>query len=156
MLIPTELPVRVMCKTLQVSTSNFYGWLNRPMCRSQKANITLTAQIRDAFIASDGTYGMPRIRAELKDAGILASRKGIAALMRHEYMRGVSRRRAFRVTTERDARHRPAPDLVNREFVAIEINQLWVAYMAYIPTLTGFVFGDSHPCLQPQGGGLGL
>jgi hypothetical protein len=44
----------------------------------------LTAQIRETFIASDETYDMPRIRAELKDAGIVASRKRIAALMRHE------------------------------------------------------------------------
>jgi transposase-like protein len=113
-----ELPVRAMCKTLKVSASGFYGWLNRPMCQRQKANITLTAQIREAFIASDETYGMPRIRAELMDAGIVASRKRIAALMRHGHMRGVSRRRNFCVTTERDTRQRPTPDLVSREFVA--------------------------------------
>jgi putative transposase len=83
---------------------------------------------------------MPRIRAELLDAGIVASRKRIAALMRHGHMRGVSRRRNFCVTTERDTRHRPAPDLVNREFVASDINQLWVADMTYIPTWTGFVY----------------
>jgi putative transposase len=28
---------------------------------------------------------------------------------------------------------------VNREFVATDINQLWVADMTYIPTWTGFV-----------------
>lgn len=129
-----------MCKTLQVSASGFYGWLNRPMCQRQMANVTLAAQIREAFVASDETYGMPRIRAELLDAGIVASRKRIAALMRQGQMRGVSRRRNFCVTTERDTRHRPAPDLVNREFVATDINQLWVADMTYIPTWTGFVY----------------
>jgi transposase-like protein len=30
------------------------------------------------------------------------------------------------VTTRRDARQRPAPDLVNREFVAVGPNRLWV------------------------------
>lgn len=80
-----------MCKTLQVSASGFCGWLNRPMCQRQKANITLTAQIREAFVASDETYGMPRVRAEILDAGILASRKRIAALMRQGHMSGVSR-----------------------------------------------------------------
>lgn len=55
-------------------------------------------------------------------------------------MRGVSRRRSFCVTTERDVRHRPAPDLVNRVFVATEINPLWVADMTYIPTWTGFLY----------------
>lgn len=129
-----------MCKTLNVSASGFYGWRDRPMCQRQKANATLTAQIRDAFVASDETYGMPRIRAELMDAGIVASRKRIARLMRKEQMRGVSRRRSYCVTTERDVRQRPAPDLVNRQFVATDLNQLWVADMTYIPTWAGFLY----------------
>jgi len=132
--------VRTICKTLKVSASGFYGWLGRPVCQRRQANIALTAQIREAFVASDETYGMPRIRAELMDAGIVASRKRIAALMRQEHMRGISRRRSFCITTERDVRHRPAPDLENREFVATDINQLWVADMTYIPTWTGFLY----------------
>ena len=110
------------------------------MCQRQQANVALTAQIRQAFVASDETYGMPRIRAELQDVGVMASRKRIARLMRHAQIRGVSRRRSFCVRTKRDERHRPAPDLVNREFVATDINQLWVADMTYIPTWTGFLY----------------
>lgn len=59
-----------MCKTLKVSASGFYGWQQRPMCPRQQANSVLTTHIRSAFVASDETYGMPRIRAELQDAGI--------------------------------------------------------------------------------------
>jgi len=132
--------VCTLCKTLNVSASGFYGWLLRPPCLRQQANIVLTAQIRTAFVASDETYGMPRIRAEVHDAGIVASRKRIARRMRIEGMRGVSRRRGFCVTTERDVRHRPAPDLVNRVFVATDTNQLWVADMTYIPTWAGFLY----------------
>jgi transposase InsO family protein len=44
------------------------------------------------------------------------------------------------VTTERDKRQRPAPDLVNRQFVARDINELWVADMTYIPTWAGFIY----------------
>ena len=89
---------------------------------------------------SDETYGLPRIRAELRELGVVASCKRIARLMRLAQMRGVSRRRSYCVTTERDVRHRPAPDLVNREFVATDINQLWVSDMTYIPTWTGFLY----------------
>ena len=105
-----------------------------------QANATLTTKIREAFAASDEIYGMPRIRAELHDAGIAASRKRIARLMRLAQIRGVSRRRSFCVTTERDVRHRPAPDLVKREFVTTDINQLWVADMTYMPTWAGFLY----------------
>jgi putative transposase len=129
-----------MCKTLKVSASGFYGWLDRPMSQRQKANVALSAQIRQAFVASDETYGIPRIRAELMDAGMVASRKRIARLMRQEHLRGVSRRRSYCVTTERDVRQRPAPDLVQRQFVATDLNQLWVADMTYIPTWAGFLY----------------
>ena len=129
-----------MCKTLKVSASGFYDWCQRPPSQRQQANATLTTQIREAFVASDETYGMPRIRAELQEAGVVASRKRIARLMRLAQIRGVSRRRSFCVTTERNVHHRPAPDLVKREFVATDINQLWVADMTYIPTWAGFLY----------------
>lgn len=72
---------------------------------------------------------MPRIRAELAELGIVASRKRIARLMRAMHLQGVSRRRAWCVTTERNKRQRPAPDLVKQVFVAKDINELWVADM---------------------------
>ena len=83
---------------------------------------------------------MPRIRAELAGAGVHASRKRIAALMRAMHIQGVSRRRAWCVTSERNKRQRPAPDLVKREFVAQDMNQLWVADMTYVPTWEGFLY----------------
>ena len=129
-----------MCKTLKVSTSGFCDWCQRPLSQRQQANVALTAQIREAFFASDETYGMQRIRVQLQGAGMVASRKRIARLMRLAQIRGVSRRRSFCVTTERDVRHRLAPDLVKREFVATDINQLWVADMTYIPTWAGFLY----------------
>lgn len=83
---------------------------------------------------------MPRVRAELRDQGLQVSRKRVARLMRKAGIRGVSRRRGFTVTTERDRRQRPAPDLVNRHFHADAPDQLWVADMTYIPTWTGFLY----------------
>lgn len=44
------------------------------------------------------------------------------------------------MTTRRDDRQRPAPDLVKRQFVAQAPNQLWVADLTYVPTWAGFVF----------------
>src|SRR5690606_20641055 len=54
---------------------------------------------------------------------------------------GVSRRRGFVVvTTRRDQRQRPAPDLVNRRFAADGPDQLWVADLPYVPTWAGFLY----------------
>ena len=129
-----------MCKTLGVSHSGYHDWLDRPACPRAQANVLLLEQIRQAHKASDATYGMPRIQAELADQGVSAGHNRIAHLMRTDGLRGVSRRRAWCVTTKRDKAQRAAPDLVQRQFVASDINQLWVADMTYIPTWAGFVY----------------
>jgi putative transposase len=133
-----ELPVRAMCKTLHVSHSGFYDWLERPACAREQANAVLLGQIRQAHAASDATYGVPRIQAELADMGVVAGHNRIAAVMRANGLRGVSRRRGWCVTTKRDKEQRPAQDLVQRQFTATRLNQLWVADMTYIPTWAGF------------------
>ena len=132
--------MRALCETLKVSTSGYYDWHDRSLSKRAKANVSLSERIVQAHQTSDETYGIPRIRAELADAGVIVSRKRIAALMRTMHIQGVSRRRAWCVTTERNKRQRPAPDLVKRLFVATDINQLWVADRTYIPTWEGFLY----------------
>lgn len=60
------------------------------------------------------------------DQGLVVSRKRVAALMRQYGIRGISRRRGFTVTTRRDVRQRPAPDLVKRKFEADGPDHSWV------------------------------
>jgi putative transposase len=135
-----ELPVATMCDALQVSKSGYYDWHERAPSARSIANVALLDQIKAAHAMSDETYGMPRIRAQLADAGTVASRKRIAALMRINGIAGVSRPRSYCVTTKRNPKERPAPDLVKRQFVATDINQLWVADMTYVPTWQSFVY----------------
>jgi putative transposase len=71
---------------------------------------------------------------------MIISRKRVARLMRKAGLQGVSRRRAYTVTTRRDARQQPAPDLVQRQFRADLPNTLWVADMTYVPTWSGFIY----------------
>lgn len=129
-----------MCKHLKVSTSGYYDWLDRAPSARSLANVALVEQIKAIHTMSDTTYGMPRIRAELLDRGVIASRKRIAKLMHGAHLHGVSRRRGYTVTTQRNSKERPAPDLVKRQFIATDINQLWVADMTYIPTWAGFLY----------------
>jgi putative transposase len=132
--------VRTMCRVLKVSSSGYYAWCDRPPSQRAIDNAVLTERIRSVHAESDATYGMPRVRAELIDQGLVVSRQRVARLMRAAHIRGVSRRRAFVVTTHRDKDKQPAPDLVKRELKADGPNQLWVADMTYVPTWAGFIY----------------
>jgi putative transposase len=135
-----DVSVNTMCRVLNVSTSGYYAWRRRGPSRRAIDDALMTERIRTIHAESDTTYGMPRVRAELRDQGVAISRKRVARLMRCAHIRGVSRRRGFTVTTRRDVRDRPAPDLVNRQFSAEGPNRLWVADMTYVPTWAGFIY----------------
>ncbi len=108
-------PVAVLCRVLQVASSGYYAWRRRqPSLRSQ-ANAALTAQIRAIHERSRGTYGAPRIHAELH-ADQPVSRKRVARLMRKAGLAGRPPRR-FRRTTIPDPKVQ-LDDLVQRDFTA--------------------------------------
>jgi len=128
-----------MCRVLEVSTSGFYAWRKRGPSRRAREDTILTDRIRWIHLRSRGTYGTPRIHAELADEGVHVGRKRVARLMRAAGLRGVSRRKPFH-TTIRQARNRPAPDLVERNFTAAGPNQLWVADITYVSTWAGNLY----------------
>lgn len=132
-------PVTTMCHVLEVSTSGYYAWLKRPPSEHERRDAELTEQIQAIHARSRGTYGRPRVKAELKEAGERVGEKRVGRLMSQEGLVGVSRRRKA-VTTTRVAGTRPAPDLVDRRFVAERPNQLWVSDITYIGTLDGFLY----------------
>ncbi len=132
-------PVSTLCQTLHVSTSGFYAWLVRKPSARQCANTALGERITYWWNKSRRTYGRPRIQADLRDENIHASDKRVAALMRNLNIQGATRRKGY-TTTIRDHDARPAPDLVDRKFVASKPDQLWVSDITYVPTLSGFLF----------------
>jgi len=131
-------PIAVMCRVLGVSPSGYYAWVKRPRSRRAGIDAALSEKIRVAHAASRGTYGAPRLRIDLAEAGIRVSRKRVARLMRNLGLSGVSRRR-HTVTTVRDGVSQ-VPDLVERDFTAERPNLLWVADITYIPTWAGFLY----------------
>ena len=132
-------PIAMMCRLLGVSTSGYYAWRRRCSSRREVGDTALLQRIREIHAASYATYGAPRIHAELRDEGRHVGRKRVARLMRRARIAGISRRKWVR-TTIRDERARPAPDLVERKFLATEPNRLWVADITYVSTLAGFLY----------------
>jgi len=132
-------PIRSVSRVLGVSPSGFYAWRKRPPSKREQADDMLTQEIKKIHQKSKGTYGAPRIHAELAEHGWHVGRKRVARLMRTAALRGVSRRKAPR-TTQRRPEAQPAPDLVQRNFTASYPNELWVADITYIPTWAGFLY----------------
>jgi transposase InsO family protein len=132
--------VKTMCGVLQISTSGYYAWCKRQPSARTQADQKLSQRIREIHEKSKGTYGAPRIHAELADVDKLhVGRKRVARLMRTEYLQGVSRRKAPHTTRRQPGAH-PAPDLVQRNFTAEAPNRLWVADITYIGTWTGWLY----------------
>ena len=132
-------PTATMCRVLGVSPSGYYAWRKRPLSARARADVELTAHIDAIHRASRGTYGAPRVHAELRALGIPVGRKRVARLLRALGVQGVSRRRRPR-TTLRDLAQAPAPDLVARNFTAAGPDRLWVADITYIPTGAGVLY----------------
>ena len=135
--------VATMARVLDVSTSGYYAWRQRrPSARAQ-ADAELTARVQEIHAGSRGTYGAPRIHAELAEAGVAVGRKRVARVMREARIAGVSRRRGPR-TTRREVQARPAPDRVERCFEAEAPNRLWVADIERHEALTNRAVMREH------------
>ena len=114
----TAFEVRFLCRTFKVSAIGYYAWRSRPLCPRKKEDTRLRGLIVAIHARSRGTYGVPRIRAELRyDHGVSCSRKRVFRLMRMLAIQGKRKRRKFK-TTWRSMEAKPAPDLVERHFVA--------------------------------------
>jgi putative transposase len=118
--------------------TNLYS-VPAPAGSRAETDAALIGDIRAAHAASRGTYGAPRIHAELKEQGLRVGCKRVARLMHAAQLKGVSRRNWI-ITTVRDREARPAPDLVERNFTAPGPDCLWVADITYIPTWAGFLY----------------
>lgn len=117
-------PIRTVARVLKVLASGYYAWRSRPASARATVGADLTRRIRTIHAGSHGPYGAPRIHAELQAEGVAIARKRVTRLMRIAGIAGVSRRRSAPATTRQAPNHRPASDLVRRNFVAEGPNEL--------------------------------
>jgi putative transposase len=134
-----SFPVSALCKVLKVSRSGYYDWKARPLSKRIREDAALSGQIHEIHERSRGTYGSPRVHAELRSIGIRCSRKRVARLMRTEGLRGCIRGSRKR-TTRRNKHTVPAEDLLRRDFGAPAPNRLWTADITYVNTEEGFLY----------------
>jgi putative transposase len=124
-----NFPVAVLCRLLGVSASGFYEWKIRQAdpCARVRQDAVLTETIKEIHRQSRGTYGAPRIHADLRlGRDICVGRKRVERLMRKAGLVGVTRRRR-KGCTRRAVDAVPSDDLVARQFRPEGPDRLWVA-----------------------------
>jgi transposase InsO family protein len=132
-------PVRLLCRTLAVSSAGFYAWCRRGLSLRAQDDAALKVDIRAAHAASGKRYGSPRIHADLKADDHHVGRKRVARLMQEEGIEG-QRKRRFRVTTDSRHTHPVAPNELKRNFTTSAPNKVWVSDITYIWTREGWIY----------------
>jgi putative transposase len=129
-----------MCRALGVNRTSFHDWERRAPSDRALSDAWLIEKIKQIHAASDGTYGVRRVHAELGlEHQLRVGRKRVERLMRAAGISGVAARKRRR-TTVRLPGLRVLPDLVERDFRPQGPNLTWSADITYISTWEGFLY----------------
>ncbi len=124
---------------LEVSSSGYYDWLDRPESKTSRENRHLLERIRTAHGRSNQVYGAPKIHKDLVAEGETCSKPRVARIMRKAGIQSKLRRK-FVVTTDSKSTTQPAPDLLKREFTAQSPDRAWVSDTSFISTREGWLY----------------
>lgn len=135
-----QFEVSIMCQVLQVSRSGYYAWVDRPPSEREQRQKEQIDAIRAVHEASFGTYGSPRIHAELAEKQIEVCVNTVAKLMKQAQIRSIMHRKFVVRTTDSNHDLPVAPNLLDRQFTADLPDQKWCCDITYIPTGQGFLY----------------
>jgi len=132
-----DIPYAVSCRALGVSQAWFYKWRNGDRSPRHRRRAELAAVIADLFARHHGSYGSPRITADLRELGWRLSENTVAKLMAEQHL--VARaKHTRRSTTRPDRSARKAPDALGRDFSApARPDVRWCGDLTEIPTGEG-------------------
>jgi putative transposase len=134
-----EVPVATACAVLNVSVSGFYAWKARPASARQTSDMVMLAHIRAEFSTSNGTYGSPRMHAELTESGLAVGRHRVARLMSENGLKARQKTR-FKKTTDSDHGGPVATNVLDQDFTAERPDEKWGVDISYVWTAEGWLY----------------
>jgi putative transposase len=155
-----QIPHATACRALGVSRSWYYKHKAGQLAPRAARRQALAAEICRLFRAHRGTYGSPRITADLREAGWQVSENTVAALMREQGLAARRKKKRRSITRPGKGRWRAA-DLIRRDFPADKLNTKWYGdgteiktgegklYLASVMDMAsrrvlGFALGEHH------------
>ena len=131
-------PIKLMCSTLQVSSSGFRSWKEKQSQSEAKKN-NLLRTVKKIFLGSRKTYGSPRILAQLKGLGFKVSKSTVERIMRKNAF-VARKKKKIKQTTDSKHQEPIAPNVLDRNFFHDKPNQAWMADITYIATRQGWLY----------------
>ncbi len=129
-----------MCRAVEVSGSGYYAFKIRPKSLNRINNDNLLIEIRRVFWDNNRNYGSPRVWDQLRNKeNIPCSVNRIARLMHCNGIVAIQKRK-FRATTNSKHDYPVWPNLLNRNFIVLKPNSVWVSDITYIWTFEGWLY----------------
>jgi putative transposase len=106
--------------------------------RRRQENEVLLTEIKEVHGSVWGSYGSPRMTAELHSRGYTCGHNRVARLMKKN---GIIAKRTIRFRRLTKAGKKPAAEnLLDRQFAVSSANSVWASDITYIPTAEGFLY----------------
>lgn len=155
------VPHAAACRALGMAEATFYKWLDKEPTATELRRADIDSRVKKSFDDSEGTYGSPRVLADLLDGGMRVTKKTVEASMVRQGLYGRKPKRSKGLTRP-DKRAVTIKDLVKRDFTASKPDEKWCGDFKQIDTgegpihlascedlfsrrMLGFAFSDDYP-----------
>lgn len=134
------LSVRDAGKALGVSRSGYYAHRRKPLAKRRMQDAHLGTEVKDAFLASRGSYGSPRLVHALRRKGLRLGKSRVRRLMREQGCQVARKRRFVPRTTVTAADSPVAPNRLLERPATSRPDEVWVTDITYLPTAEGWLY----------------